>query len=44
MSGTVDDCSATWTALIDCLKKRTRFKEEVTSVVARLRVCWAGRC
>jgi hypothetical protein len=27
--GRVDDCSSKWSAMIDCFKKRTKFREEV---------------
>ena len=30
INGRVDDCSAKWTALIECLKKRTKYKEAVS--------------
>ncbi len=39
--GRVDDCSGRWTALIDCLKKRTKYKEAVRCAVL---CCAALRC
>ena len=33
ITGNVDDCSSKWSALIDCLKKRTKFRDEVCSVL-----------
>lgn len=29
MYGEVDDCFSKWTAFFDCLKKKTKYKEEV---------------
>lgn len=35
INGRVDDCSSKWTEFIDCLKKKTKFKDEV-------RAPWGG--